>query len=402
MPVVDTWHKTVKLPNGSTKRERAASYGRGKRWAARYRDENGDQKSPKFKTKADAETHLKRVEGDLQRGQYIDPAEGKVTFSKYFEDWAKRQVWAPGTEQAMRLAARSVTFGGVQFRALRRSHVEAWVKAMQTADRGEGKPLGLAPGTIKTRFNNVRAVLRAAVKDRVIATDPSEGVTLPWKRRAAAAMTLPTTGQVRALLDSASPVFVAFVAVCAFAGLRLGEAAALRVGDIDFLRRTLSVQRQVQRMNGGKVDIRAPKYGSERTVYLPNALVQIIARHVQEHCPGTGPDRWLFPGENGHPWHQNTVGYYWRTTRAAAGVDALKLHDLRHFFASGLIAQGCDVVTVQRALGHSNASVTLNTYAHLWPSAEDRTRAAAGAMLADTLAPESDKGAASAPDVRPG
>lgn len=46
---------------------------------------------------------------------------------------------------------------------------------------------------------------------------------------------------------------------------------------------------------------------------------------------------------------------------------------------------GCDVVTVQRALRHRTASVTLNTYSHLWPSAEDKTRNAAGAMLAETL-----------------
>jgi integrase len=51
-------------------------------------------------------------------------------------------------------------------------------------------------------------------------------------------------------------------------------------------------------------------------------------------------------------------------------------HDLRHFYASGLIADGCDVVTVQRSLGHSKAPTTLNRYAHLWPTAEDRTRKA--------------------------
>jgi integrase len=55
---------------------------------------------------------------------------------------------------------------------------------------------------------------------------------------------------------------------------------------------------------------------------------------------------------------------------------------LRHFYASGLIASGCDVVTVQRALGHSSATVTLNVYSHLWPTAEDRTRAAAGDLMA--------------------
>lgn len=153
----------------------------------------------------------------------------------------------------------------------------------------------------------------------------------------------------------------------------------------------------MQRANGGKVDIRPPKYDSERTVFLPDALVAIIARHVEQHCPGNTPDRWLFPGEKGNPWHQNTVGYYWRTTRTAAELGAVKLHDLGHFYASGLITQGCDVVTVQRALGHRSASVTLNTYAHLWPSAEDRTRAAASSMLADALGRPTEP----APQVRP-
>ena len=55
---------------------------------------------------------------------------------------------------------------------------------------------------------------------------------------------------------------------------------------------------------------------------------------------------------------------------------------------SGLIAAGCDVVTVQRALGHSKATTTLNTYAHLWPTAEDRTRSAAEALLQEALASE--------------
>lgn len=63
----------------------------------------------------------------------------------------------------------------------------------------------------------------------------------------------------------------------------------------------------------------------------------------------------------------------------------MKLHDLRHYYASGLIAAGCDLVTVQRALGHASATVTLNTCAHLWPTVEDRTRAAAASMLAEAL-----------------
>ncbi len=67
-------------------------------------------------------------------------------------------------------------------------------------------------------------------------------------------------------------------------------------------------------------------------------------------------------------------------TTKAAETPALHLHGLRHFYASGLIAAGCDVVTVQRALGHRSPSTTLDTYSHLWPSAEDRTRAGAASL----------------------
>jgi len=172
------------------------------------------------------------------------------------------------------------------------------------------------------------------------------------------------------------------------------------VGDIDFLGRTLRVARQLQRAKaadieagkniveaagGIKVIARAPKYESERTIYLPDEVIAILflSEHVRLHTPTGMPERWLFD-ERGKPWHDNLVDYRWRSTRADAGL-ATKLHDLRHYFASGLIAAGCDVVTVQRAMGHSSATTTLSTYAHLWPTAEDKTRAAAAAMAAEVL-----------------
>jgi integrase len=118
-------------------------------------------------------------------------------------------------------------------------------------------------------------------------------------------------------------------------------------------------------------------------VYLVDGLVEILLDHVAAHCPGGGPARWLLGGEL--PPHQNTVDYWWCRARSAEGCGTMKLHDLRHFYAGGLIAAGCDVVTVQCALGHASATVTLNTHAHLWPAAEDRTHAAAAATLAGTL-----------------
>jgi integrase len=221
------------------------------------------------------------------------------------------------------------------------------------------------------------------VADQVIARDPTFGVTRPRARRREAAMKLPTAKQVAAIHEAADDPFRAFVALAAFAGLRLGEVAALQVGDVDFLRGVVTVSRQVQRAGRGAVELRAPKYGSEREVYIPRALAEQLSAHVAGHRPGDDPSRWMLKGLNGNPPHQNTVGYYWRKACTAAGVEGVTLHDLRHFYASGLIASGCDVVTVQRALGHSKATTTLNTYAHLWPTAEDRTRTAAAALMVE-------------------
>lgn len=293
---------------------------RGTRWLARYRDDTGREHAQRFDCKVDAQRWIDEATTALVTGQYVDPRAGRETFAEFYGAWSQRQVWAPNTRRAMGLAARSVPFADSPLRSLRRSNIEQWVKEMHSR--------GLAAGAIQTRFNNVKAVLRAAARDRVIAADPSDGVTLPRRRRSQAAMTLPTDAQVRALLDAAEPKFEAFIALAAFAGLRLGEIAGPQVGDIDFLRRTLAVSRQVQQEDGGGVEIRPPKYGSERGVYLPDGLVQLLARHVEQHRPGTHPARWLFEGAPGDPPHQNTVGYWWRKAQATTGITGMKMHDL--------------------------------------------------------------------------
>ena len=94
---------------------------------------------------------------------------------------------------------RSSGLGRYQIGEVSRSHIEAWIKRM--ADQP------LAPGTIKTRYNNIRSVFRAAVRDRLLVRDPSESVRLPRQRSADAAMTIPTVEDVGALLTAAEPRF---------------------------------------------------------------------------------------------------------------------------------------------------------------------------------------------------
>jgi integrase len=166
------------------------------------------------------------------------------------------------------------------------------------------------PNTIRSRFDHVWAVIRAAVADRAIPFDITASVTLPRRLKAEAAMTIPTTAQVGSAMRHASEQFTAFVAICAFGGLRLGEAAG-RVSDIDFMRRQVHVQRQVQVVTGGGVDIRPPKYGRERTVYVPDGVLQMRSEHVRLHVPGEDPDRWMFADSRSAPLHQNSAVHQW-------------------------------------------------------------------------------------------
>jgi len=341
-------------------------------WRARYRDAAGKEHAKHFPRKIDAQRWLDEVTATIVTGTYADPKAGQRTFDSWWREWSGRQIWENTTHTAMDLTRRSVTFGDVPLKDIRPSHLEGWVKAMASR--------GLAPTTVASRMNGVRAAFKAAIRDRLIVIDPSVGIALPRQRRREAAMRIPTPEQVGAILEASDPYRRPLVYLSAFAGLRLGEVTAVKADDVDFLRRRLHVARQVQRQRGGGLEERAPKYGSERDVYLPDSIVQMLAQHLEAF--GTPRDRWLvMAGNTSGPLPPTTANAWWTSTTRAAGVQGIRHHDLRHFFASGLIAAGCDVVTVQRALGHSSATVTLNTYSHLWPTAEDRTRDAAAELV---------------------
>ncbi len=262
------------------------------------------------------------------------------------------------------------SFPDLLLRAVRRSHVELLIKGMTNR--------GLAAGTTHTRVQNVRAVLRAAVANNLIAKDPSAGFALPRRRRREASMSIPPPEILGRLLDASQ--HAPLIAVCAFAGLRLGDAAALKPEDLEVAARTVAGRRQVQGGPASTVEIKAPKAGSERAVFIPERLVTPLENHLDS----TARTEWMFADDGQLRTRQNTVGHWCPSACKTVGV-FYRLDDLRLFYASGVIAAGCDVVTVQRVLGHARDTPTLDTYSHLWPTAEDRTRKAAGERLSDFL-----------------
>lgn len=342
-------------------------------WRARYRDESGHEHARHFKLKRDAQRWLDEVAATVVTGVYVDPRAGKLTWAQWVERWADKQVWAPGTLEGVRTAVDSVPWKDAPISSVRQSDVQGWV--------AREVKRGLAASTMTTRLNHVRSAFRAAVVDRLISTSPAAGVKAPRARKREASMEILTVDQVWRVLEVAG-TFRPFVEVCLFAGLRLGEAAGLQLGDVSFLGRTIDVRRQVQGATNTTAQLVPPKYGSERTIYVPAALTDSLAAHVTREGV-TRLDELLFLTPLHHLWQRNSAGEQWRRIRELAGLSAdVTLHTLRHTFASNLIAQGCDVVTVQRALGHASPSITLNVYSHLWPSAEDKTRNATADFMA--------------------
>lgn len=170
------------------------------RWRARYRDEDGKEHARHLRQRQDAQHWIGIAAAAVVTGQNVDPKAGRVTFASFYREWSTRQVWETTTLNAMALSVRTVTFAAVPLNRIQRSHVEQWVKVMAEA--------GLKPGTIRTRTNNVRAVLRAAVRDRVIALDLSAGVTLPRDWRRVASLRRASPRQVAAIPAAADDRFV--------------------------------------------------------------------------------------------------------------------------------------------------------------------------------------------------
>ena len=341
-------------------------------WRARYRDQNGKEHTKHEKTKRAAQRWLDEQTAAIVTGQWADPGAGRATWDEWVSRWIGMQVWTDGTTTAATTAVESVSWRQKAIRDVKHGDVQTWVT--KESERG------LAASTIRTRLNYVQMAFRAAVDNQVISRNPAARVKTPRIRKREATMKILTAEQVAASLEAAGE-FRAFVAVCAFAGLRLGEAAGLQAGDIDRDRQTISVRRQVQGTSIPTTTITPPKAGSEREIFVPEELIDTLL--LSTSAPA---DQFLFRTPLGHLYNRNSAGEEWRRIRKEAGLgDDVTLHNLRHTFASNLIASGCDVVTVQRALGHSQPSITLNVYSHLWPSAEDKTRSATATFMGAVL-----------------
>lgn len=344
------------------------------KWRARYRDVAGKEHARHFERKVDAQQWLDQVTASVVRGDYVDPKAGRATLASYAASWEAIQVSSEGTQRIVDNALRLhilPELGTHPLSAIRPTMVQALVKKL-SADKG------LSPGTIHGIYHVLTQVLAAAVDDRLISATPCRRITLP--RLEDEEVVPPTVEQVHAFRAALPERYQAAVVFLAGAGPRIGELLGLEVTDVDFLRRTVSIERQ-RRQNGTIGPLKSKK--ARRVVPVGQVVIEALAAYLAAF-PHDGP---LFVDELGDP----LVYRRWRTvaeTAARAAALDLTAHSLRHFYASALIAGGASVKQVQERLGHATAVITLEVYGHLWPGDDDRTRDVMDAVLsplADSL-----------------
>ncbi|AMT69066.1 MULTISPECIES: tyrosine-type recombinase/integrase [Mycobacteroides] len=334
----------------------------GKRYMVRYRAPNGKQtKKRGFGTKRAAEAFAATVEVDKMTGAYVAPSLGLITVGELGPDWLEKKTafvspsWAHTLEIAWRVHVKP-RWGATKLSDIDPLQVETWV-----AELSRGKS-----ATVVIRAHNILAgILDDAVKARRLASNPSRHIDNLPKKRGKKHVYL-TADDVDALANAClTPDNQTIVYVLAFCGLRWGELIALRVRDIEFLRRRISVHRNAVWV-GTKCKVGETKGKENRSVPVP----EFVLTKLSEQCRGRGANDLVFPNREGTFRGVNKAPRGWFARAVArSGIDSTTTpHSLRHTCASLTVSAGGNVLVLARMLGHKDASVTLKTYSDLFDS----------------------------------
>jgi integrase len=350
----------------------------GRRWRVRYRKPDRSQTDKRgFKTRRDAELFAAQIEVAKSRGEFIDASDARVTLHELGAEWLATQTHTkPSTARSVESTWRvhvEPHWGMRRVGEVRHSEIQAWLTTLSTIK---------SPTTVKRAHGILASILDRAARDRRIPANPARGVNLPRKRaRKHVYLSHP---QVANLAD-ASGDHALLVRFLAYTGLRWGEATALRVSDLDMLRRRARVTENAV-MVGGAIIVGTPKTHRARSVPFPASLTeplaaQCIGKARSDLLFGVGDDH-LRPPDSRRGWFASAV----RKCQAADPTfERITPHDLRHTTASLAVSAGANVKAVQRMLGHASATMTLDTYADLF---EDDLDAVAVALDAASLAPD--------------
>ncbi len=343
-----------KLPNG--------------KYLAWFRDNAGKQHQQSFARKTRARDWRTDELTKLKEGRWSAPKLGRMTVAEWGARYIKSQRGhlKPKTVASYESMWRSriePRWGAVPLIAILPSDVATWVAELRS--------VGLSASRTRQCVHLLGAILKAAEADKRIVGNPVASVKLP---------TLPK--RERRYLDhdqldqlaNACTGYGLLVLVLGYCGLRYGEAAALRVGRVDLMRRRLMINEAMTTI-GGRVIFGPPKTHHVREVPIPPFLVDRLMAQIAARSD----DEFVFAAPRGGVLRENDFRRrYFDDACVAVGLaqvvnrDGRRCyrgftpHELRHTAASLAIASGATIKVVQRMLGHKTATMTLDLYGHLY------------------------------------
>lgn len=360
--VRDRWMKPG--PNG--RKIRSDRWGTGLRWQVRWETATG-QRSKAFATKDAATSWLAEQIAGVERR-----TASTETVAELAARWQASQVHhRPQTRATVSSALSALilpALGDLTVASLERRHLQDAVNGWVAA--------GYSPARVRVASSYVSSMLAMAVEDRIL-DRPVKGVRLP--ALPADRIEPLTVAQVERIASQVPGRYRAMVIVGAGSGLRSGELRGLTVDRV--AGGVLRVDRQLVDADG-----RRPVFGptksasSVRRVPIGPSVASAIEKHLERF--GAGPSGLLFHTRYRSPMSRSTAGDAWQLGAAGLGLPPRSgWHMLRHFHASLLISAGLSVTAVAERLGHADPAETLRTYAHLWPTDQERATAAIEATL---------------------
>jgi len=332
---------------------------RGDIWYAYWRDQNGKQHAKAIGTrKKDAEAFIGRVQAQVDGGTYRELT--PITFAEFSEQWLRDYASVSvkpstlGGYRSMLTSSLVPFFGSMQLASIRPADVQRYMAERMRAGR--------KPATVQKAVILLKTMLKHAVEWDYLRTNPAQNVKAP--RREHVEMDFLTPDEIRLFLEACAPQWRPLFFTAIFTGMRLGELLALRWSDIDWHGGTIRVRRSVWRGQ-----FQEPKSKrSVRTIGMSPKLAAVLMDHKLE-TPWSEHDL-VFCGSDGQVLDQANLRHrVFEPTLEVAGLRKMRIHDLRHTFASLLINQGENLKYVQQQLGHASITTTVDRYGHLMPDA---------------------------------